>query len=264
MNEKAENLGNPAAIATVGSQIVSSPTVQKVAKVGGAILITAVLASVANKYYKIKKAKNTIRKGTKAVQQAIKLRTAMKRWGGGTFPHQSSILSSFILGSNFSFPDGTDEDAIGDIAAEITDWVQVQKDYYSIFWTELLSDLQSELDSEEFSSFFAILNREEAVNDLLKETPKGHFSLGEEIFALNNGVKLYDDIGLNEVVDKYNAGEEIGDITKVAKNKKGEYLYQVRELVFVFPYYKYMWVRGKDVTNDPASNGLRGINQILS
>lgn len=266
MKTTNKNLGNPAA-AAAAVEIAKNPTFQKGVKIVGGGLLLVGGGLLARRFYKIQKSKKTIRKGTKAVQQAIKLRSAMKSWGGGTFPHQSSILSSFIFGSaGFTIPDGTDEGAIGKVAAEITNWPLVQKEYNAIFWTELLGDLQSELSAEELNSFFAILNREETRDQEIKKTPHGHYSAGEVIYALNNRTKSYDEPALKNVMESYDAGEEIGEIKEVAKLKDGTILYRLREFFIPgdswlgVPGLYYIWLRHDDVTNDPDIDGLSGID----
>lgn len=261
MAKTSKELGNPIAVATTASTIISNPTVQKAGKIVGVVAAGGLSIYFGRKFYLVQRAKNTLRKGTKEVQQAVQLRSAMMRWGGTTFPHQSSFLSSFV--PSFTIPDGTDEKLIGQIASQITNWPQVQKDYYSIFWTELISDLQSELSTKEFDGFFSILNRVETTKEELKETAKGHYSVGEKIFANKLIVKAYDEKTLDSVIESYDIGEEIGTIVSVYKNPKGEIIYRLREWIYPdsgwIPGLFYIWVRGVDVTNNKKSNSLTGL-----
>jgi hypothetical protein len=48
---------------------------------------------------------------------------------------------------------------IMDAARQITDWKEVQRTYRSLYSRDLLSDLQSELDSDEYNTFLRILTQ---------------------------------------------------------------------------------------------------------
>ena len=75
---------------------------------------------------------------------------------------QATVLYNAMNPSGISWMrsfDKTNEDMIYEAARKITDWNAVQTTYRNLYTRDLLSDLQSELDTEEYQTFIKILNQ---------------------------------------------------------------------------------------------------------
>lgn len=225
MENKNQNIGNP----LVAAAVAQNPTVQRFAIGLASLTVLGVGTYFGYKEYQKYRAKQVLRKGTKEVIQAVKLRAAMFT-GSDFFPAGQSFFMSML--PDISFFNNTDERAVGKIASEITNWKQVQEDYSEMFFSELLSDLQSQLSSEEYKSFFAILNKDSEKDTNLQEQGRTTYAVGETIYAFKDGVISYDDINRTIKDDTWDMGEEIGVIKKTFALtrdgvKTGKYIYLV-------------------------------------
>lgn len=97
---------------------------------------------VAKKVIKNIRKKRTERKFTEESQQALLLRSAMNPSG-----------ASWLI-----WMDGTKEEAIFNIAAQITNFKKVQQDYQNLYNRSLIKDLQKELDTDDYTKFMNIIN----------------------------------------------------------------------------------------------------------
>jgi hypothetical protein len=97
---------------------------------------------VGRKIYKNIREKRTERRFTEESQQALLLRSAMNPSG-----------ASWLI-----WMDGTKEEAIFNIAAQITNFRKVQQDYQNLYNRSLLKDLQKELKTDEYNKFMNIIN----------------------------------------------------------------------------------------------------------
>lgn len=84
-----------------------------------------------------------------------------KEIGNDPNKQQATILYNAMNTSGISWMrafDQTNEAAIFESARSITDWNAVQATYKKLYSRNLLEDIQSELDTEEFKTFMTILN----------------------------------------------------------------------------------------------------------
>lgn len=97
---------------------------------------------VGRKIIKNIREKRTERRFTEESQQALLLRSAMNPSG-----------ASWLI-----WMDGTKEETIFNIAAQITNFKKVQQDYQNLYNRSLIQDLQKELDTDEYTKFMNIIN----------------------------------------------------------------------------------------------------------
>lgn len=97
---------------------------------------------VGKKIIKNIREKRTERRFTEESQQALLLRSAMNPSG-----------ASWLI-----WMDGTKEEAIFNVAAQITNFKKVQQDYQNLYNRSLIKDLQKELDTNEYTKFMNIIN----------------------------------------------------------------------------------------------------------
>ena len=84
-----------------------------------------------------------------------------KEIGNDPNKQQATILYNAMNTSGISWLralDQTNEKGIFEAARNITDWNAVQATYKKLYARNLLEDIQSELDTEEFKTFMSILN----------------------------------------------------------------------------------------------------------
>ena len=247
-----DKLGNPAVVAA----LAQNP--QAVNKIGKAVKWLSLLSvTVVGTYFiwdKTKKSRaiKAMNKGTTEVSQALILRAAMIRWGAGLLPKVPFIKLPTI-------PDGTNESMLYQIASEVKDWPQVQKDYNVIFGTPLAEDLMSELNIDDFRKFFKILD---AGN---KNTSTDPYPKGTSIYALKDNVPVFNSNKWNEIQHYVNRGDKIGiieDILTVTIGGKKKTGYRVKNCAW------HSWISGcdtnlrvyhADVTNDESLTGLTNL-----
>ena len=107
----------------------------------GAVAIGAAFF-IGRKIYKETRKNRSEKRFTPEGQQALLLRSAMNPWGV----------------SWLRWMDGTEEENIYNVAAQITNFKKVAKEYQSLFNRPLVQDLQKELKTEEYEKFMAIVN----------------------------------------------------------------------------------------------------------
>lgn len=236
MTKKKNNLGNPMMVAALAPKAadLAEKVVPKLLTAG------AILAGIyfGRREYKKHRARQVMEKGTIPVQQALFLRSAMFRWGSGGLSKMSFIPLPTI-------PDGTDEEMMYQVAAQINDWPQVQKDYRGMFDSDLTTDMQEELKPEELQKFFNILNRLEIAAE-----QTAFYEKGDKLYALNDGTKRYHNNDEWEVEDSVDLGEYVGKIEQVLPNEQA---YLVNVGWFSVGLNK---VKHSDVTTDDSLAGL--------
>ena len=115
---------------------------EKAVAIGLTALGIGVAFFVGRKIYKNIREKRTERRFTEESQQALLLRSAMNPSG-----------ASWLI-----WMDGTKEEAIFNIAAQITNFRKVQQDYQNLYNRSLIKDLQKELDTDDYNKFMNIIN----------------------------------------------------------------------------------------------------------
>ena len=133
---------------TTGGSPANKPTdnmadiKRKATVVGLGVLGLGVSYLVGKRILKNIRKKRTERKFTEESQQALLLRSAMNPSG-----------ASWLI-----WMDGTKEEAIFNIAAQITNFKKVQQDYQNLYNRSLIQDLQKELDTDDYTKFMNIIN----------------------------------------------------------------------------------------------------------
>ncbi len=115
---------------------------EKAITIGLGALGIGVAYIVGRKIFKNLREKRTERRFTEESQQALLLRSAMNPSG-----------ASWLI-----WMDGTKEEAIYNIAAQITNFKKVQQDYQNLYNRSLIKDLQKELDTDDYTKFMNIIN----------------------------------------------------------------------------------------------------------
>jgi hypothetical protein len=116
--------------------------------------------------------------GRKIIKNIRKTRSERKFT---TEAQQAQLLRSAMNPSGMSWlhwMDGTKEEAIYNIAYQITDFRKVQKEYTNMFDRSLVNDLQKELSVDEFQKFMNIINsgdyQDQSIND--NTTPGNNYT----------------------------------------------------------------------------------------
>lgn len=260
-----QNLGNPAAIMAT-TQLAQDKGVRRLAffLIAGILAVPAIYFG--NRELKKVKAKNIMASGTKSSEYAIRLRAAMKRWGGGFWSAEQSYVRDLL--PTFSFPwDGTDEATVRKIAQDIVrekNWDKVMQDYSDMFFSELLPDLRSELSESSFNSFFGVLNKEQEKQQNIRQGGTAHFKAGDTVYAFSNNAPVYDSVHTAIVKDRYEVGERMGVITKVHRMvPSGRYVYRLDQAWCVnVPYMDRCSVFAKHDDIDITSREISGLGSI--
>ena len=149
-----------------------------------------------------------------------------------------------ILGFNFSFPDGTNEDVLNQMALQISDVNLVSKAYKIIFDRNLIFDIQSELSSPELIAFFNRINTSGS-DDTTPPDELVPYYKGETVFVRNkNGVTTRkgekQDNGAwritNDSMGYFEYAESVGEIYDLVVYPNGEIDYIIDKGLFTFGY----------------------------
>ncbi|NQY06534.1 MAG: hypothetical protein HRT68_10215 [Flavobacteriaceae bacterium] len=205
--------------------------------------------------------------GRLGLQQLKKIRRNNFLNNNGTKPatiaaivfHNSMFTTTFdILGFDFSIPDGTDEDALNNLALQIQNIDEVSNAYKIIFDRNLILDIQNELNVSELIAFF---NRLQADGDFDPgdSTPVDDivpFLIGQDIYVKNpNGLDLEevdsDNNPTGEFGGAYVFGEKIGEIEDVIIDLDSNVIYYIVD-PSILPFSTNVIVDHRQVTNrDP-------------
>ncbi len=158
---------------------------RKAIVIGLGALSLGVSYLVAKRIIKNIRKKRTERKFTEESQQALLLRSAMNPSG-----------ASWLI-----WMDGTKEEAIFNIAAQITNFKKVQQDYQNLYNRSLIKDLQKELSTDEYTRFMNIINSGGVRNSNVEggtsvntnsysETSDG--SAQGKVILIEKGTKIYE------------------------------------------------------------------------
>ncbi|MBT3422931.1 MAG: hypothetical protein HOD63_01405 [Bacteroidetes bacterium] len=82
--------------------------------------------------------------------------------------------------------DTTNEEMVYDAARRITNWNEVQTTYRNLYSKDLLNDLQNELTTKEFNTFFSLLNTNSSSSSNGSSTGKAYTKKGMLIVASAN------------------------------------------------------------------------------
>ena len=140
---------------------------------------------VAKRIIKNIRKKRTERKFTEESQQALLLRSAMNPSG-----------ASWLI-----WMDGTKEEAIFNIAAQITNFKKVQQDYQNLYNRSLIKDLQKELSTDEYTRFMNIINSGGIQNSNVEggtsvntnsHSETGNGSVQGKVILIEKSTKIYE------------------------------------------------------------------------
>lgn len=219
-----QSLNNPALIASAAA---SNPeAVNSVVKTARTLVFVGGIVAggyFARKWYKDWQKQQFVEKNAHLpdVQAAMIMRKAMKRVDVSMFPFGS-----------INIPDGTDEDALNALALKVTSLENVIKAYKILFESNLMIDVQSELDSDELLAFF---NRLNASDDYENPDP-GPYLVGQDIKVSNpRGANVFEVIELEDgglkggdEIDFLEFDEEVGTIIDVVRGDvTGRIFYRV-------------------------------------
>ena len=140
----------PKAQTNNGSDITKKATV-----IGLGVLGLGVSYFVGRKIIRNIRKTRTERKFTTESQQALLLRSALNPSG-----------ASWLI-----WMDGTKEEAIYNVAAQITNFRKVQQDYQNLYNSSLITDLQKELDTDDYTKFMNIINSGGIQNQTIENLP---------------------------------------------------------------------------------------------
>jgi len=143
-----------------------------------------------------------------------------------------------LMFGTFQIPDGTDTDALNDLALKVKSKINlVSKAYKIIFDKNFLQDVQSETDREEINAFFTRINSTGA--DITTPAPSLiPYLKGETVYVRNdNGVVtetgVKQDNGAwaitNDTQGSFSFGDEIGTIYDIKRYADGEIDYIIDE-----------------------------------
>lgn len=158
---------------------------EKALTIGLSALGIGVAFFVGKKIIKNIREKRTERRFTEESQQALLLRSAMNPSG-----------ASWLI-----WMDGTKEEAIFNIAAQITNFKKVQQDYQNLYNRSLIKDLQKELDTDEYTRFMKIINSGGIQNSNVEggsgennypQTGISDGSLQGKVILIEKGTKVYE------------------------------------------------------------------------
>lgn len=180
MQKKATN-GSPSNAPTDNLDNIK----KKVLVVGLGAVGLGVSYLVAKRIIKNIKKKSTERKFTQESQQALLLRSAINPSG-----------ASWLI-----WMDGTKEEEIYNIAAQITNFKKVQQDYENLYNRSLVTDLQKELDTDEYTKFMNIINSGGIQNSNVEggtngntysQTGTNDVSVQGKVILIEKGTKIYE------------------------------------------------------------------------
>ncbi|WP_338731767.1 hypothetical protein [Mangrovimonas cancribranchiae] len=153
----------------------------------------------------------------------------------------------------FDIPDGTDVEALNNLAININSLQDVSRAYKIVFGENLHQDIQSDLSSDELLEFYNRL-KVNASSQSINAEPV--YLIGEDVFARKNtGVittkaEIINDRWTNteEFYKKYEYGEKLGKIEAIINDP-----WQPENTVYIIdvPWsYVEIWVRHDDVENN--------------
>ncbi len=158
---------------------------EKAITIGLGALGIGVAYLVGRKIFKNLREKRTERRFTEESQQALLLRSAMNPSG-----------ASWLI-----WMDGTKEETIFNIAAQINNFKKVQQDYQNLYNRSLIKDLQKELDTDDYTKFMNIINSGGIQNsnveggsgvDYSSQTELTESSVKGKVILIEKGTKIYE------------------------------------------------------------------------
>lgn len=155
--------------------------------------------------------------GNKLIQK-VKFNEVSKKLGDDINVQQAVALRNAINPSGIEWMrqyDGTNEDAIFQIAAQITDFEKVSKAYYQLFFQRsLTNDLQSELSAEDFQKFLNLINNKGQTNVVNNQIKEKYIYTSSAVTIRKTPVKddgnWWNAYQLDNVVKNVNAGVILG------------------------------------------------------
>lgn len=243
--KKNNQISNPVATA----MLATNPEVQKTVKIAVGLTVVGVAGYFGYQQYKKWRKQRFVEKNAHLpdVQAAMILRKSMFKADVNLWPF-----------GTIHIPDGTDESMMNQIAGQISSFENVQKAYNILFESNLIMDVQDELNNTELMKFFNALNSKGEYEDGLTKFPQTPFTVGTEIKVLNpDGTTIYK-AGENYNGSYFNTGESIefkkfdetiGTIIKVYKGvTSGKYYYVVDRAWAIDSVFGYGYVAHTEVT----------------